>query len=290
MRRKILLIAVVLAIALQAMSMMPAALAETGNSFTILLLGVDSANETAEEAGNADAFILASLDMKTGTFKMINIQRDTLVELPDGLGAGRLCTATSRGGPQMALKTVNSLLALDTSYYVQVDMAGMEKIVDALDGLEVDVPASELNMLLPDGKTKVFKKSGMQTLSTEQVMAYIKSPAVAEGTNRSERLGKVLNACLKKGMNLDLGSLLNLVSELLEYVETNMTLNDMMNLAFSALSVDLAGIETTRFPQKAKQETRDLSTVAVMEDWGEEILAVHTFLYGASSPLQSAQP
>jgi anionic cell wall polymer biosynthesis LytR-Cps2A-Psr (LCP) family protein len=169
-------------------------------------------------------------------------------------------------------------------------MAGMEKIVDALGGLEVDVSANELDILLPDGKTKIAEKPGLQTLSTKQVMAYINSPAVLENTSRSERLGKILNACLKKSMNLDLNKMLDLVSELLNYVETNISLNDMLNFAFSAFSVKLAGMETARFPVKSKLETRGQETVVIMEDWAEEILAIHTFLYGAVSQPQPAQP
>jgi LCP family protein required for cell wall assembly len=285
-----LLLSVVLTMALQAVFMIPVAQAKTGDVFNILLLGIDTTDNTAGEASNADAVIIASLNLKTGAFKMANIQRDTLVELPDSLGTGRLCTVTSLGGPSMALKAVNSLFALDISYYVLVDMAGMEKVVDALGGLEVDIAANEQDFLLPDGKTKLVEKPGLQSLDTEQVMAYIKNPAASETTSRSERLGKILNACLKKSMNLDLNKMMDLVSELLNFVETNISLNDMLNFAFSALSVKLAGMEIAKFPVKSKLETRSQETVVVMEDWAEEILAIHTFLYGAISQSQTAQP
>ena len=284
MKRRLLLITLICIMIVQAVSIMPAK-ADNGSSFTILLLGVDSAGETVDEAGNSDAVVIASMGLESGLFKMVNLQRDTLVELPDGLGAARLCTATSHGGPLVALKTVNSLLTLDISYYVLVDMAGMEKIINTLNGLELDVATNDLGILLPDGKTKLFEKAGPQTLNTQQVMAYMNSPVVLDGSNRSARLTKILIACLNKALTLDLGNLLDFASEFLNYVETNMTLNDMMNVAFAALSVKLEGIETLQFPQVSKAETRENKSVVIIDNLPEEVSAVHRFLLEAA-PVQ----
>ena len=154
----------------------------------------------------------------------------------------------------------------------------MEKIIDALGGVEIDMGEKEINILLADGKTKAFQKAGLQTLGGAQALAYMKDHGGEEG-GRSH-LNRVLAALMQKGLQMGFNSLIEVVSELLAYVETNMTLMDMMETALSALSVSMTGMETKQFPMDRAEETNNDETTVRILDSAAEAEALYAFLYG----------
>ena len=252
-----------------------AALGEAGNErLTVLLIGVDSAqDQTPEEAGGADALMVASLDFKTGAARLLSIQKETEISLPEGRGP--LYAANRIGGPELTLQAVSSLLKLDIPYFVQVDMAGFQKIFQAVDGLELTIGEKELTTLMPDGVTPAFTQAGLQAVTPEQAMAYLNDPTAKKDMSRSARLLAVLGALMKKAMSLDAGKLLDVVSEMIVYVKSNMTAGDMMQAVFTTAGVKLAGLSSMRFPQAASGED------GAAADMEAQAAAAREFLLGA---------
>jgi anionic cell wall polymer biosynthesis LytR-Cps2A-Psr (LCP) family protein len=160
-----------------------------------------------------------------------------------------------------------------------VDLKGMETIIDALGGVDIDVKESEINILLADQKTKAFQKAGMQTLGGAQALVYMKDHTAEE--KGSSHLSRVLAACVQKGIQLGFDPLIELVSELVSYVETNMTIMDMMDAALSALSAPVNGMETKQFPIDRREETIDNETFVHINDSAAESETLYAFLYGA---------
>ena len=250
--------------------------ADPSRSITVLLLGIDGKEG---EARSAAAIVIAALNLDTGSVRLASLDRNILVP-GDGSGE-RLGTAVAKDGPALAIQTVNSLFGTGISHLVSVDLSGMEKIIDAMGGVEIDVRDSEINILLPDGKTKAFQKAGMQTLGGAQALAYMKDHTGEE--KGGSHLGRVLAACMQKGIQMGFDPLIELVSELMAFVETNMSLMDMMEVALSALSASISGMETKQFPVSRVEEALDKETVLRINS-AAEAKALQAFLYGSSRP------
>jgi LCP family protein required for cell wall assembly len=120
-----------------------------GERINVLLLGID---RRVDEEGpwRTDTMIVATLDPKSKTAGMLTIPRDLYVPIPaPGAGENRINTANfygdsskyPGGGPALAKRTVEYNFAIPIHYYVVIDFDGFRKIIDALGGIDIDVPS-----------------------------------------------------------------------------------------------------------------------------------------------------
>ncbi|OES44966.1 LCP family protein [Domibacillus iocasae] len=105
------------------------------DGFTVLLLGVD---ERENDGGRSDTMILASV--RSDSVKMVSIPRDTRVEIAGKGTQDKINHAFAYGGIDMAAKTVENFLDVPVDYYVEMNMEGLQEMVDAVGGVDVDNP------------------------------------------------------------------------------------------------------------------------------------------------------
>ncbi|WP_165875792.1 LCP family protein [Hazenella coriacea] len=105
--------------------------------FSILLLGVD---ERPGDIGRSDTMMILTLNPHQKTMLLTNIPRDTLVTIPGRTHKDKINHSYAYGGVELARKTVENFLDIPIDGYVKVNMQGLEGIVDALGGIEVQVP------------------------------------------------------------------------------------------------------------------------------------------------------
>ncbi|AXN36518.1 LytR family transcriptional regulator [Latilactobacillus curvatus] len=110
--------------------------------FSILLLGVDTGAEGRVDKGNSDTMIVATVNPDKEQVKLVSIPRDTLAQLQgaEKFDMQKINAAYNVGGSDMAMSTVEKMLEVPIDYYVTVNMGGLSKIVDAVGGVDVDVP------------------------------------------------------------------------------------------------------------------------------------------------------
>ena len=111
-------------------------------SLNILLMGADTGALGRTYQGRTDTMIIATINPKDKKPTMTSIPRDTMGEI---VGAKthkyqRLNAAYEIGGSAMALSSISKLVNLPIQYYVTVNMGGLTKIVDAVGGVDVNVP------------------------------------------------------------------------------------------------------------------------------------------------------
>ncbi|MBU5255989.1 LCP family protein [Tissierella praeacuta] len=108
------------------------------NEILFLMMGVD-ANGTGEYKNiRTDTMMLFKVNFQNGEINLLSIPRDTRV-LVKGK-KDKINHAHSYGGPELTMRTVRDFLNLDIDYYVKVDYNAVMKIVDAIGGVEIDVP------------------------------------------------------------------------------------------------------------------------------------------------------
>ncbi|WP_046174513.1 LCP family glycopolymer transferase [Domibacillus indicus] len=101
--------------------------------FTVLLLGVD---EREDDGGRSDTMILMSV--QNDSVKMLSIPRDTRVEIAGKGTEDKINHAFAFGGIDMAAKTVENFLDVPVDYYVEMNMEGLQEMVDAVGGVDVE--------------------------------------------------------------------------------------------------------------------------------------------------------
>jgi polyisoprenyl-teichoic acid--peptidoglycan teichoic acid transferase len=113
----------------------------------ILLLGSDSRGEeeedyreeTGEDGERSDAMMLVHIPEDRSGIYVMSIMRDLWVEIP-GEGEGRINTALSAGGLDLAIDTVEDLLYTHIDHVVTINFDGFEDLTTALSGVYVENP------------------------------------------------------------------------------------------------------------------------------------------------------
>ena len=107
---------------------------------TILVVGTDGGKAPGRgDARRSDSLLLLRTDPGTHRLSYLSIPRDLRVEIP-GYGTSKVNAANQFGGPALTIKTVRELTGLPIHHVVVVDFDGFRELIDALGGIEVNVP------------------------------------------------------------------------------------------------------------------------------------------------------
>ena len=143
--------------------------------FTILLMGVDALEEDIKGSSfNGDSLILITFNPKTLNATMLSIPRDTYVPITCFAGQKKnKITHAAWYGESCMMSTIENIFDIKIDYYVKINFRGVVNIVNALGGVDVDVPYSfcEQNSLRQFGDAMIYLKKGPQTLNGEQALA-----------------------------------------------------------------------------------------------------------------------
>ncbi|NLM05585.1 MAG: LCP family protein [Tissierellia bacterium] len=102
------------------------------------VFGVDGNGVKRERGLRSDVIIVTKVNFETGKVDILQINRDSRVPVKGKYD--KINAAHSYGGPKLAMETLRDYLGIDIDYYVKVDFKGIMDIVDAVDGVEFDVP------------------------------------------------------------------------------------------------------------------------------------------------------
>ena len=158
---------------------------------SILLMGVD---ERAGDKGRTDTLIVVTVNPHTNSMQMLSIPRDTRVEIVGRGTQDKINHAYAFGGVDMTIDTVEQFLDVPIDYYVKVNMEGLQQIVDALGGVEV-------NSTFAFSYEGASFGEGPQTLNGKQALSYARmrydDPRGDFG--RQDRQKQVIQGIIDKG-------------------------------------------------------------------------------------------
>jgi polyisoprenyl-teichoic acid--peptidoglycan teichoic acid transferase len=243
----------------------------------ILLMGLDYRDwEFDEGPSRTDTLMLITVNPGSRTAAMLSLPRDLWVNIP-GYDYGKINTAyflgeayqEPGGGPGLAMLTVEELLDIDIHFYAQVDFSAFERFIDEIGGIEVEVPeVIEVDPIGP-GNTVVLQP-GRQVLQGPVALAYARSRnTIGNDFDRAARQQQVIMAVRDRILSLDiLKTLIQkspiLYRELSSGVNTNMTLQQVISLAWTASQIPVENI---------RREVVDLERVVEDYSWdGQQIL------------------
>lgn len=223
-----------------------------GGFYTILLSGLDDDN------GGSDTNILMAVDTVNGYVYGASIPRDSKAII--GGKAHKINYAYNKGGTELLASTVSEQLGIPVDYTVCVNLQGFTALVDAIGGVDFEVP---INMDYDDpiqGLSIHFKK-GMQHLSGADALRVVRFRHNNDGTGYgSEDLGrmqtqqKFLKAVAKKMLSFE-----NLISnprkyaEIFgQYVDTDLSVTDLAWFGMQVLGMGVDKIDFSTLPNEWK--------------------------------------
>ena len=165
--------------------------ASLNKPFSMLLIGVDSSKDGVTSGYNADVLLLATFNPKTLRATLTSIPRDMYLKTACSNGKYRRINTTTWGSSSScAVKTVESIFGVNIDYYAKVNFKGVVNLVDAVDGIDVNVDYSicEQSSSRGWGKNTVYVKEGRQHLNGEQALALARNrhkPNDGSGTGKA---------------------------------------------------------------------------------------------------------
>lgn len=148
--------------------------ASLNKPFTMLFIGVDSSKDGVTSGYNGDVLLLATFNPSTLRATITSVPRDTYIKTACSNGSYRRINTTTWGSSSScAVKTIENLFDVDIDYYAKINFKGVVSLVDAVGGIDVDVPYSfcEQNSSRKWGKNTIYVNKGKQHLNGEQALA-----------------------------------------------------------------------------------------------------------------------
>jgi len=168
----------------------------------ILVLGCDEVfveNENGSKVikGRSDTIIVLSCNPFNNTLSVLNIPRDTKINIP-GHGSEKINFLNSIGGPVFTKNCIEKLLRIHIDNYVMINVQGLNKIIDEIGGIIVDVP-QKMQYKDISAMLNINLFPGRQILNGEQAVGFVRFRHDSLGDiGRIQRQQIFMRAIIKK--------------------------------------------------------------------------------------------
>ena len=258
----------------------------------ILLIGSDASTKDPNRAnsadrGNTDVMMLASIDTKNETIKLVSFMRDSYTYMDQFDRYAKLNAACANGGPAYLVETIENDYKIEIDGYVLVDFDSFVQVIDILGGVRVNVPGYVANHLT-NKKNGTFP-SGSAILNGEQALRYCRVRySDADGdVSRTARQREVINAIINKCKGASLGEINAIADVILANVRTNISQKTILKYAARAVSDNWANftISELTMPDKYTRATYMSASTAWIwiVDYPLAAQTTQLFLYGETN-------
>jgi LCP family protein required for cell wall assembly len=215
----------------------------------VLAIGSDARPGYCEpvERCLADSIHLIGINPRSQAASILGIPRDSYVDIP-GRGPAKINEALLQGGPQLVVETVEQLVGVDIDYYFLTSFEGFRHMVNAVGGLEVQVPYS----IAASGSLPSIS-AGPQQLDGDLALALARNRKGAPNGDfsRSENQGLILLAALAKfrqDVRRDPMSLLIWLVSGLTHIQTDLSVSEVFELALACMAIPPAKVVNSVTP------------------------------------------
>ena len=226
--------------------------------FTILLMGVDSAEEglSKNTVANGDSLILVTFNPNTLNATMLSIPRDSYVPIScwSGNPENKITHAAAYGTDCM-MSTIENYFDVTIDYYAKINFKGLVSLVDTLGGITVEVP-QDLCTDNSNREGQVCINEGVQTLNGEQalVLARNRKQLAAGDLDRGLNQQLVIGGIVNKVKDMkSINQVMDVLNTVTNNLDTNFTeqqilsfydiAKDIMNNSLQKDDADLINIE-----------------------------------------------
>lgn len=246
---------------------------EGDGRINVLVLGVGGQGHEAPML--SDTMLVLSIDPRTKDAAMLSIPRDLYVKIPAtgryGAQYGKINSANVYGGPELASQVVSTVIGVPVHYYVQVDFSGFRQAIDAVGGIDLNVPTAINDPSYPcDNERGGFCPfqiaAGAQHLNGTVALRYARSRKTTSDFDRATRQQLVIAALRQKALQASTLTnpvkLTGLIDAVGTHVKTDMQPAEIQKMASLAKDIDSS---------KMVQKVIDTSADGLLVDSGPNV-------------------
>ncbi len=258
---------------------------------TIALLGID-ARPGEGFVARSDALMLARLDPDQGTATLLSMPRDMWVAIP-GYGENKINAAfyygerqAAGGGLALTRQTLGRAFGLEVDHAVVIDFQGFRSLIDALDGITVDVPKELYDGHFPTddyGYSVAHFLPGPQKMDGAAALTYARIRHPDSDFERIKRQQLVLvgiaQRLKERGALQNLHEADQLTQALVLFVKTDMPADLVLSLLWNIRNIDPAKVQRYTIDSSMLWETSVSGAYAlvppegVLPAMGQKLLA-----------------
>ena len=254
----------------------------------ILVMGLDRrTDEPKDFPTRTDTMFVVSIDPYSKTAGVFSIPRDLWVEIPDQQGGfmkDRINVAYEYGpirkypggGPGLAVATVEHNFDIEIDHYLVLDFGGFMELVDAVDGIDVEVenyifdPSYCLTASCVDREILVFEP-GLEHMDGERALAYARVRYGSGDLQRIERQQEVIRAAVDAALNAKLlmpNRAVSIYNKFRDAVNTDVSVFKVPGLALLVKDIPPENITTISLAS-AVQDAVIGGAQVLVADWDE---------------------
>src|SRR5579859_7855476 len=217
-----------------------------GSVINVLILGLDQ-RPTDTAPGRTDTVMIVRLEPDRQRIALLSLPRDLIVPIPGFLPArinaanvyGELNPQTG-GGTALARRTVSDLLGIPIDYVIRVNFEGFTGAVDALGGVDINVPTELYDPQYPtmdDRYMVAHFLPGPQHMDGATALIYSRVRHMDSDFQRMQRQQSVMVAALARLRQQNgieqLQTLAAVTSALRSYIQTDLPEDRLLSLAWA---------------------------------------------------------
>lgn len=271
----------------------------------ILLVGADKNLDEQDAEGaerRSDSMMIATLDIKHNKLKLTSLMRDMYVSIP-GYGNQKLNAAYSHGGIQLLYETIAQNFGVRMDGYAEVNFDAFVNVIDLLGGVEVNLTQSESDNLNTTNyiKRKKYRntKVGKQIFNGYQALGYCRIrhgkrtasgryPGVYTASGKGDDYGRVerqrltIQAILNKAKKLSPTELLDLAADVLPYVTTDVSKDDIYSYLVTILQMGTTKLNQFVLPVEGSYSNQSVGGQQVLvSDLAKNKSALKKFIFNS---------
>ena len=249
----------------------------------IALFGVDNdGNDTTSlDEARSDAIKIISLDYDERKIKISSIERDLVVYIPgEHQDYGHLNWAYAFGGAKLALQTLNYNFDLDLENYVTISFGSLEYLVDRIGGVDIYLTNAEINQT--SAPLNINGSEGVYTLNGAQALSYSRIRKIDSDFARMDRQNAVITAAIAKMKTMNPADIINVISDMMPYINTNLSNNQIKTLLAEMIIFDTNNIETYKEPAGELFDLYDAAGIGgnYVSSYVDMVKNLHKNIYG----------
>ncbi len=259
-----------------------------GRPVNILVMGIDKVPDVPDNSdevfsGRSDTMLLLRIDPSDQTVNLLSIPRDTQVEIP-GIGVTKINQANASGGPALARQVVtNTLSGIEVDRYVRVSTNAFRELVDLLGGVDIYVP-QPMSYVDNTQKLKIDLAQGWQTLNGDQAEQFARFRHDNLGdigrVQRQQALIKALRS--KLASPLMLPRVPSLITMMQKYIDTNLSVEEMLALVNFGLKLDKNDFKMVMLPGRFSAPNEFAASYWIMDPQGRDRVLQDYFKVGST--------
>ncbi|MBE6998214.1 MAG: hypothetical protein E7427_08625 [Ruminococcaceae bacterium] len=219
------------------------------NCYTFVILAYD------QMEANTDTILVGRMDTDAGTLDLVNLPRDTLVNVSWGVKKLSTVLASERGDMSAFLEHLGDLVGFTADCYAIVNIQAVEKLVDCIGGVYYNVPR-DMDYDDPTQDLYIHIPMGEQHLNGEQAVQVLRYRMGNNGTGYPNGdLGRIATQqdFLKSiaGQFLQLGNIPNLSTAIDIFqsnIQTDLTANNIAFFVREFLKLDKENVRFHTLP------------------------------------------